>query len=644
MKHITLIALFALFTIKGFAQVKTPINCSDFEQKAFSTKMNFKASPETDNYDIIYHRILWKVDPAVKYIQGEVTSYFKAAKNNMAFIYFDLINALDVDSVKHNNTELTFTHTNNLIKITLPNSLNQGDIDSVKVYYKGVPQALTGFGAFETSTHAGIAILWTLSEPYGAREWWPCKQSLTDKIDSIDIYIETPQQYKVGSNGKLMFENINGDTKLTWWKHRYPIAAYLVAIAVTNYESYSHYAKINETDSVEILNYVYPENLSSAQTSTEFTVTVVELFSNLFIPYPFSKEKYGHAQFGWGGGMEHQTMSFMTGFSENLITHELSHQWFGDHVTCGSWQHIWVNEGFAVFCECLAQEHLYPNGWTNWKKNRMNTVLQNGQSGSIFVEDTSSANRIFDNTLTYQKGGLMLQMLRNQIGDEAFFAGIKEHLTNPKTSGGFATASDVQLYLEEAADTNLTTFFNDWYYGQGYPNYTIKWAQDLDNKLSLNISQTTTHSSVTFFAMHVPVLLKGSGQEKLITFHNTKNNENFTYDAGFIVDEIVFDPNYNIISTHPANIILNIEESIRQTHITLMPNPANEFIIVKSSKNVEFNSLNIIDLSGKHVYNTSFNSNKQKTHINISGLPVGIYYMRINTKKGLIVKKFIKSN
>ncbi len=644
MKYIPIVSLLAFFTLTSIAQVNAPTDYINCEQKAFTSKMNFKASPETNNYDIIYHRILWKIDPAVKYIQGEVTSHFKALENDMAFIYFDLINALSVDSVKHNNTLLTVNHTNNLVKITLPNVLNEGDIDSVTVYYKGTPQTLTGFGAFETDVHNGAPILWTLSEPYGAREWWPCKQSLTDKIDSIDIYVETPSVNKVGSNGKLMFENIDGDTKLTWWKHRYPIASYLVAIAVTNYASYSHYAMVNETDSVEILNYVYPENLSSASTQTEFTVTVVELFSNLFIPYPFSNEKYGHAQFGWGGGMEHQTMSFMGGFSESLITHELAHQWFGNHVTCNSWQHIWVNEGFAVFCECLAQEHLYPANLVSWKANKMSAVLAYGQSGSIFVEDTSNVYRIFDGTLTYKKGGLMLQMLRNQIGDEGFFTGIKELLIDPKTSGGFASANDVQQYLEVAADTNLTTFFNDWYYGEGYPNYTIKWAQNLDNKISLNISQITTHSSVPFFAMHVPILLKGSGQEKLVTFHNIQNNQDFTYNADFIVDEIVFDPYYNIISNHPANIVLNIVETIRQTQITLMPNPANEMIIVKSANNSKFSSLDIIDLAGKHVYSSSFNGNKQKTQVNISSLPVGIYYMRINTKNGLIIKKFIKSN
>lgn len=645
MKQIFILNLLFSIVLIANAQVEKSTEFLNSEKKAFSAKMNFNSSAETQNYDIIYHRISWKVNPAKKYIQGSVTSYFKALTNNFSNIYFDLITTLDVDSVIQQGVKLNFEHTNNLVKTTLSNSINSGDLDSITIFYKGIPESLTGFGSFETNSHGGIPILWTLSEPYGAREWWPCKQSLSDKIDSLDIYIETSSNYKVGSNGKLIFEKTDGDLKQTYWKHRYPIASYLVAIAVTNYESYSHYAKVNETDSVEILNYVYPENATSAKEDTKFTVDVIELFSELFIPYPFYKEKYGHAQFGWGGGMEHQTMSFMGGFSESLITHELAHQWFGDHVTCGSWQHIWINEGFAVFCECVAQEHLYPEYWTIWKKDRMSIVLSKAKSGSIFVDDTTDVNRIFNYALTYQKGGLILQMLRTQIGDKPFFEGINKMLSQPKTSGAFATADDVQFLLEEAADTTLTEFFNDWYYGEGYPIYKINWDQDLDKQVHLNISQTTTHFSVPFFELSIPILLIGDNKEELVTFHNTSNNQNFTYSADFAVNKIVFDPNYNIIANHPADINLSVNETLATNDdIIVMPNPANETLTVKAIKGVEFSKIDVINVSGKHVLNNVYEKHTHKTDLNISTLPTGIYYVRVNTNKGLVVRQIVKSN
>lgn len=641
MKKILVLTVLTTILISGFSQIKNPY---DYEKKSTASKIKFKASSETGNYDIIYHRILWEVNPAQMFIKGEVTSHFKAKMNNTSTIYFDLIDELDVDSVKQNGVDISYTHSDNLIKITLSSAIDKDIIDSVTVYYKGKPESSTGFGSFETTTHNNVPIMWTLSEPYGAMEWWPCKQSLTDKIDSIDIYVETPLNNKVGSNGKLMYEKIDGDKKLTYWKHRYPVATYLVAIAITNYESYSHYAMVNDTDSVEILNYVYPEDRAESEYNTKFTVEVLELFSKLFIPYPFANEKYGHAQFGWGGGMEHQTMSFMGGFSENLITHELAHQWFGDHVTCGSWQHIWINEGFAVFCEYVAQEHIYPETYINWKNYRLNYVLDKTESGSVFVEDTTDINRIFNYALTYQKGGFIIQMLRNQIGDEAFFEGTKEYLNSYKTSGGFAVAEDYQQFLETAADTNLTGFFNDWYYGEGFPNYTINWDQTLNNQVHIKLSQTTTHYSVPFFALQVPILLKGADKEELVTFHNTENNQSFTYNTDFVVSEIIFDPDLNILSNHPADIVLGIKENELDNEISVMPNPANEIIKVRATKNHDFNRIDIINVSGKEVYNNSYGESQHRADINISKLPTGLYYIRINTDNGVVVKQIVKSD
>jgi aminopeptidase N len=635
-------ALFLFLTVQGQNVQNNSIHLN--EKRAFSNKMNYKALNDHSNYDITYHRIYWEVNPSELYIKGSITSYFKTLTDGFSVVNFDLIDPLKTDSVIYHKKKLSFSHANDLLKINLPSALSKETLDSVTVYYQGMPVSASGFGSFEATFHNNVPILWTLSEPYGAKEWWPCKQTLTDKIDSIDIYVKTPSGNKVGSNGKLMYEKTTGNSTITYWKHRYPIATYLVAIAVTNYVSFSDYATVNEqNDQVEILNYVYPESLDWAQPMAKYTVDAIELYSSLFIPYPFYKEKYGHAQFGWGGGMEHQTMSFMGGFSQDLIAHELAHQWFGDYITCSNWHDIWVNEGFAVFCESLCQEHLHPENFLSWKIGRMEYVLDNTASGSVYVEDTTNINRIFNYPLTYQKGGLIIHQLRNQIGDDAFFRGIKNLLTNKNTMAGFVSANDVKEYLQIAADTNLTNYFNDWYYGEGYPEYTFEWTQDMDNTLSIKVNQSTTHSSVSFFSMRIPLLLNGADNETLVRFHNIQNNQLFNYNPGFKVTSIVFDPEYTIIAPHPASFVLGISNEEAEKSISLIPNPGNELLTIKSGKNASFASIAIVDASGKNMLlEKQFHSTNQ-TEINISQIPVGIYYVRIETNQGVVIKKLVIS-
>ena len=236
------------------------------------------------NYDLKYHYLQFEVNPANQYIKGLVTTYFKT-KEEVTQISFDLISTLTVDSILYHSQKISFIHTNHVLKINFPSPIGVEVIDSVSIFYKGAPPTSGGFGAFITTTHNGTPIMWTLSEPYGAKEWWPCKQELYDKADSVDIVIIHPEGYKAASNGVLISEVLKNGKIHTHWKHRHPITAYLIAFAVTNYASYSDYVPLGENDSIEILNYVFPENLTSAKASTPATIPIMQLFNRL-LPVP----------------------------------------------------------------------------------------------------------------------------------------------------------------------------------------------------------------------------------------------------------------------------------------------------------------------------------------------------------------------
>jgi aminopeptidase N len=278
------------------------------EQKHHQNMLTYEPSGAGANFDIKYHRFEWRVNPAVWYISGAVTTYFKALEP-MSTMTFDLDNIMKVDSVKQRGNKLIFSQLGNkTMQINLSQLLTTGGLDSVTVYYQGTPTK-TGFGSFTQRLRNNTKPeIWTLSEPYGSLDWWPGKSDLIDKIDSIDVIVQCPPQYRVASNGLLIRElSVNDTTKLFHWKHRFPIVNYLVAFAVTDYAQYIDKAKLSRGDSMNILNYVYTEQLATQQAGSFKVSNAMRLFDSLFVEYPFKKEKYGHAQWfrRWTGTSNH---------------------------------------------------------------------------------------------------------------------------------------------------------------------------------------------------------------------------------------------------------------------------------------------------------------------------------------------------
>ena len=594
----------------------------------------------SDDYDIRYHRLVWSVNPNVRYIQGGVTTHFESRTNGLASIAFDLSDSLDVFQVVHHGQAVTnYFQTNNILTIPLSQPLALGAIDSVSVYYQGIPPS-TGFGSFERTEHNGTPIIWTLSEPYGARDWWPCKQDLSDKIDSIDVLVTCPEAYRAAGNGLLVNEYLAPDGHKTFhWRHRHPIASYLVAFAVTNYVQYTDFAEIS-TGTLPILNYVFPEDLTTAQSQTPQTVDFMEFYDSLFISYPFHDEKYGHAQFSWGGGMEHQTMSFMVNFGFELMAHELAHQWFGDHVTCGSWEDIWLNEGFATYLTGLCYERLAPQWWPNYRAVRLNHVVSQ-PDGSVWVNDTTSVGRIFNGRLSYSKGALVLHQLRWLLGDEVFFAALRNYLNDPAIGGSFARTKELQAHFEAVSGMNLDGYFNDWFYGEGFPSYQITWTKN-DAVAVVEVHQFQSHPSVEFFAMDMPLRFSNGSQIYDARISLTENEQLFLIPVPFEFSQITFDPDLWLIS---ANNL--VEEAVISTSepqvsiLTIVPNPATNRVVVTSGDGQVFDQLLVYDTSGKLVLNQT-QPNTTVFYIDMSVCSPGIYRVELIGRKTIATGKIIK--
>lgn len=641
-KSATLIGLSLMFSCFINAQIEPSLNniceISCGEIPATLNADEFSRSVVPAVYDLKYHELYFEVDPGVDYISGRITSTFIMTTNSDSIV-FDKDVALTVDSVKIIGETTTFSTFSLGMAIHSASTLLAGNTYTSVVYYHGNPGPAVSFGDHGPSN---IPVMWTLSEPYGAKDWWPCKQSLNDKIDSIDVYIKTPMSYRSTSNGVLKGEVTNAGFTTSHWKHRHKIPAYLISIASTNYVDYSDYVVYTPTDSIRVHNFVYPENLATDMTASVMIKDQMPVYNNLFGLYPYADEKYGHSITNLGGGMEHTTMTTQGGFNYEVTAHELAHQWFGDLVTCGKWEDIWLNEGFASYATGLIYENLYPTVyWPIWKYNNWDFVMSQ-PDGSVWVDDTTNVGRIFSSRLSYSKGAYVLHMARWIMGDTAFFQAVNNYLYDPALNHGYAVTSHLKSHFEAVHGSSLTYFFNDWFTGEGFPTYQINmdYSTTGDGSVIFTLNQTQSDASVSFFELPVPIKIFGPfGQDTTVVLNNTINGEQFTVFPGFWVDSIQFDPEKWILAkTNSITIGLN-DETLLQASI--FPNPAYDVLNIQMENEQENIHVCLYDLSGRELYNQVYNSS-HFIIVPVDQLVSGTYFLSLTSDKGSFRKKFVK--
>ncbi len=636
--------LLILLPFALFSQAPDP----DFMEKIARTdeaqrmkKAAFAEPSRTGEYDLTYQRMEWQIDPAVRFIAGKITSRYTSEIPSLQRIRFDLRENMTVDSVKSGNQHLQFTHPGDLLEIVLQNAVQKGASDSLSVYYRGVPYR-SGFGSFEATTHGTekVPVLWTLSEPYGAFEWWPCKQSLTDKIDSADIVVTSPELYRTASNGLLLSEKVKEGKRTMHWRHRYPIATYLVAVAVTNYTGYSDTVRLEGGKIMPVVNFVYPENLDDVKSKTGVTTGLISLFSRLFGEYPFAREKYGHAQFGWNGGMEHQTMSFMGIFDFELIAHELAHSWFGNTITLASWHDIWLNEGFATYATGLAYEGMFDGiYWKPWKKLIHDQIVsQNG--GSVYVTDTTNVSRLFDSRLSYSKGAYLLHMLRGILGEEPFFRAVRNYFNDPLIKYKFATHDQWVKHLESASGTSLSGFFSDWYTGEGFPVYSAGFRHINPATLQITILQEPSVSSAGFFEMPLPVRVYNANKSDSADFRldHRYNGQVFEVPVRFEVAGMAIDPDFWLIrKVNSVTAIRDLPGS--DSGMTLYPNPSS------GTWHFTLQPGEVAERAGIYSITGSLLAEEVPAHLSVAApwLKSGFYLIRVKTNfrvaEGVLIRK-----
>ena len=597
-----------------------------------STSLASAFDTNMQKYDVVFQRLSFNVDPSIYYIKGAVDVNYKSFEN-LDSLVLNLSDSLNIDSIKQRGNMLNYSHQCGLINIDIQN-ISTGSLDSICIYYQGEPSRNNH--AFFISVQDSInyiPVLATLSEPYGASDWWPCKNNLDDKIDSVDINITCPSN-NIGVSLGLLTNSVSHGIETTYmWKHRFPVAPYLVSIAVSDYYEYHSYINTKNNDSILFLNYLYQDNLSQKEINIDKTELFVNIYDSLFINYPFKKEKYGHVEFPILGGMEHQTISSMGRFDFEIISHELAHQWFGDYLTCGSWEDLWLNEGFATYCTGLCYENYQDAYWYPfWKEVEVSKITADS-TGTVLPVDTLDQSILFSSRLTYRKASYILHMIRWTIGDEDFFQSIRNYLNDTDLSFSFVRTPNLINHFEQQADTSLTEFMDDWFYGEGYPIYHVEWSQSENHQLLIELNQSSVLNDGRFFKLFVPIQLIGENDTLNLRLNNQYNQQQFIVDIPFVVDTVLFDPGLWLISKNSLVDLSVIQ--VMKDRIMVFPNPTYDFVNVISKQKIE--SIDVFNIEGRLVLTTS------NLRINMSNFVKGVYYLKIKTKQHFLIKKLVKN-
>ncbi len=512
-----------------------------------------KETKSQSDFDARYYRLDLSLNDATQIITGSVYLYGTALINGFNVVELNFFDntQMYIDSCKSNNGLLSFNWNNDIIRIFLNATYNANQPFDLIVYYHGHPLE-GGLQSFDWSSHGSpsVPVISTLSEPYFAQAWWPCKDLPRDKADSVDINITVRSDLYVASNGLLRQIVNNGSTKTYKWHERYPIATYLVMLAATNYSIFSNWYHTLSGDSIPVNYYVYPEYLSQAQSTYPVTPSMIRYFAETFGEYPWVEEKYGMAHFTWGGAMEHQTCTSIlyNWYSDWVIAHELAHQWWGDYITCHNWHHIWLNEGFASYCEALWSEH---NGGSSSYHSYMNS-MQFWGGGSIFIEDTTDAWGIFG-SIVYDKGAQVLHMLRRITGDPTFFQILRNYYSDPRYANGVAETEDFQALCEDASGMDLNYFFSEWIYGTYYPKYRYSYMTEpasggTATDVYIHIDQTQT-TNPTYFTMPIDLRVTSSTKDTIAVGFNDPRHKDFKVRVPGINVSVNLDPNVWILRT-----------------------------------------------------------------------------------------------
>ncbi|MBK8915312.1 MAG: hypothetical protein IPM64_12070 [Phycisphaerales bacterium] len=476
------------------------------------------AGSSLSDTDVQHYTLDLTVTPALDHLNGTCTMEVMVVAESLEAFEFRLsdaflITSLTVDGVVAAWQRLDPIH----VRVTLDPPRPADAIFDLTVSYEGVPTSL-GLNSivFQNRGFPAVRVFYTLSEPWFAYTWWPQKDDNNDKATGTLIFT-VPGNYSVASNGLLTEEVTLPSTQKRYrWETAYQTTPYLFSMGGANYVRFGSTFD-HAGGSMPMQFFLYPDSNTTSNRNRCFqTADMLAAFGNIFGPYPFINEKYGIYQFGFSGGMEHQTMTGQGVFSESITAHEVGHQWWGNMITCATWSDIWLQEGMATYCEALWQE-FKPGGGPSLLQTTMNNRRPSSVNGTVYIPNPTTVNRIFSSDFSYRKAAWVFHMLRRVVGSATFF----DILAAFRAAHEDGTATTVQFVAiaEAVHGEPLDWFFNPWLYQVGAPEYRYAWRTlNLGEKSYVELYLTQIQSLAwPTFTMPVDVLVATSETQSTTT-------------------------------------------------------------------------------------------------------------------------------
>lgn len=522
----------------------------------FSRLLTPQPTPNQALYDAVHYTLDIAVNPTTKLVEGSVRIEALPLVPALSSIDLNLDPVLSVSDVRSRaGTALEWLRAGDVLSVELSAPAAAGDTIAVDVFYSGYPATAAEPGMFFAAA-AGAPLVYTLSEPWSARAWWPCKDYPDDKA-TFDLSFSVPQTITATSNGVLV--GTTDETRWSapyrrWhWRESHPMSPYLASLAAALYTRIDGEWVSAPGDTMPLAHYVYPYLESAARVDFSIAGPALSFFSDTFGRYPYADEKYGVALSPLGGGMEHQTLttygsSLVRGdhYYDWLYIHELAHQWFGDLVTCRSWEHVWLNEGFASYAEALWFEHL--QGATRLRTYMESQDHPASWHGAVLRDvDNPDPWYYFDNVV-YDKGAWVLHMLRRVMGDDAFFDVLRSWCADPRWRYGAATTADFRGLCEERHGEPLAWFFDQWLTRVDRLGYLWSYdAWELGGAVTLTIAVDQEQEALYRMPVDLRIVASTGVLDTVLWVEERHEELRLSFPAGAVVSNVYLDPDHWIL-------------------------------------------------------------------------------------------------